>query len=45
MPPLRKNVSLAAYTTLRVGGVADYVVEVKTVEELRAGGGGVPLWT
>ena len=33
---IQKNISLAQYTTLHVGGVADYVVEVGTVEELGA---------
>ena len=33
---IQKNISLAQYTTLHVGGVADYVAEVGTVEELGA---------
>jgi UDP-N-acetylmuramate dehydrogenase len=33
---IEQNVPLAQYTTLHVGGVADFVVEVKTVEEVRA---------
>jgi UDP-N-acetylmuramate dehydrogenase len=32
---LRENVPLSQYTTLKVGGVADYVVEVKSVEDLK----------
>jgi len=32
---IKENISLAQYTTLHVGGVADYFVEVSTVEELR----------
>ncbi len=32
---VQKNISLAAYTTLHIGGVADYVVEVTTVDELK----------
>ncbi len=31
---IQKNVPLHRYTTLRVGGVADYFVEVKSVEDL-----------
>ncbi len=34
MPPLKENIRLSQYTTLQVGGVADYVVEVTTEEEL-----------
>lgn len=33
---IRENIPLATYTTLHIGGVADYLVEVKSVEELRA---------
>ncbi|MBP6924084.1 MAG: UDP-N-acetylmuramate dehydrogenase [Candidatus Pacebacteria bacterium] len=32
---LRENVALGQYTTLKVGGVADYVVEVGNLEELK----------
>ena len=32
---IKKNVPLAQYTTLQVGGVADYVVEVTSVEEVQ----------
>lgn len=32
---LRENVPLSQYTTLKVGGVADYVVEVGNVEEVK----------
>ena len=34
---IEKNVSLAEHTTLKVGGAADYLVEVRTVEELVEG--------
>ena len=33
---IQENVSLKQYTTLKVGGVADYVAEVNDVAELRA---------
>lgn len=33
---LRENVPLSQYTTLKVGGVADYVVTVGNVEEVKA---------
>lgn len=33
---IQENISLADYTTLRVGGVAKYFAEVTTVEELQA---------
>ncbi len=33
---IKKNVILAPYTTLHVGGVADYVVEVASLEEVKA---------
>jgi UDP-N-acetylenolpyruvoylglucosamine reductase len=33
---IQKNIPLASYTTLHLGGVADYLVEVSSVEELRA---------
>ena len=33
---IREKVSLAQYTTLKVGGAADYVVEVGNEEEVRA---------
>jgi UDP-N-acetylmuramate dehydrogenase len=37
MPPgIRQNVSLAHYTTLHIGGVADYLCEAQTVQELKA---------
>lgn len=32
---LTKNIPLAAYTTLHIGGVADYFAEVKTTQELQ----------
>ena len=36
METIRKNIQLSAYTTLHIGGVADYFVEVTTKEELKA---------
>ena len=33
---IRQNELLAAYTTLKIGGPADFFVEVRTLEELRA---------
>ncbi len=32
---VQQNISLAIYTTLHIGGVADYLWEVETVEELK----------
>jgi UDP-N-acetylmuramate dehydrogenase len=34
MDRLQKNIKLSTYTTLHVGGVADYLIEVTTKEEL-----------
>jgi UDP-N-acetylmuramate dehydrogenase len=39
MPEFIPNVRLDQYTTLKVGGVADYVVEVRSEEEVGAVGG------
>lgn len=33
---IRQQISLAPYTTLQIGGVADYLCEVKSLEELEA---------
>lgn len=36
MKSLQENIQLSNYTTLHIGGVADYLVEVATKEELKA---------
>ena len=36
MESIRTNITLSNYTTLHIGGVADYFVEVTTKEELKA---------
>jgi UDP-N-acetylenolpyruvoylglucosamine reductase len=35
---LQKDVPLKAYTTLKTGGVARYLAEVSSLEEVKAGG-------
>lgn len=34
--PIKEKVELSTYTTLHIGGVADYLVEVTNIEELKA---------
>src|SRR3989344_9442860 len=36
LPNLQKNVTLAPYTTYKIGGLTDFFVEVKTTDELIA---------